>query len=170
MAGLLHRITYKQAALGSVAAATLLIAPGMIGKLHEPTPPAPPIAQESSTDLPATPPTPVDHSDKPDAFDIRAEAESRLRQSLKDGDSARLRHIIVSKLDNGGMVLCGEVYSKNGFGGYTGFKRFIASPVDDAPTLIEGETSTGMGEAVDRQMFEQAQAKFCSNPIEHFPS
>lgn len=67
----------------------------------------------------------------PSAMDIRAEkqyqAEKALRAFLKDPDSADIKN------QNG---FCGEVNSKNGFGGYTGYKRFMASP---ALVVIEGE-------------------------------
>ena len=58
---------------------------------------------------------------------IEVESKMALMNFLKDPDSAEVRN------QNGN---CGEVNSKNGFGGYTGFKRYIASPTIVA---IEGE-------------------------------
>lgn len=49
--------------------------------------------------------------------------------ALKDPDSAQFRSQ---------KGFCGEVNSKNSFGGYTGFKRFIASSSDFV--AIEGDT------------------------------
>ncbi|MFW2160846.1 hypothetical protein ACG93T_05600 [Acinetobacter beijerinckii] len=59
--------------------------------------------------------------------DIQTDSHIALMKFLKDPDSAEIRN------HNGN---CGEVNSKNGFGGYTGYKRFIASSVIVA---VEGE-------------------------------
>jgi len=53
------------------------------------------------------------------AIAIEVDAEIALKNFLRDPESAQIRN-------QSGM--CGEVNSKNSFGGYTGFKRFIASP------------------------------------------
>ncbi|MEG2432129.1 MAG: hypothetical protein RSB25_10785 [Acinetobacter sp.] len=58
---------------------------------------------------------------------IQTDSRIALMNYLKDPDSADIR----THRGN-----CGEVNSKNGFGGYTGFKRFIAS---SAIVAIEGE-------------------------------
>lgn len=63
-------------------------------------------------------------------INIEVESKMALMNFLKDPDSAEVRN------QNGN---CGEVNSKNGFGGYTGFKRYIASPTVVA---IEGENMT----------------------------
>lgn len=52
-------------------------------------------------------------------FSNEVDSEIALKKFLKDPDSAEIRN------RNG---YCGEVNSKNGFGGFTGFKRYIASP------------------------------------------
>lgn len=46
---------------------------------------------------------------------------------------------------------CGEVNSKNSFGGYTGFKRFIASP---AIVVIDGEN-------IESSEFEKTWIQLC---------
>jgi len=61
---------------------------------------------------------------------------------LKDPDSADIRN------HNGN---CGEVNSKNGFGGYTGYKRFIACT---AIVAIEGEN-------MDSDEFQKAWNQIC---------
>jgi hypothetical protein len=43
------------------------------------------------------------------------------RANLKDPSSAQFRNVV----QNGDMI-CGEVNGKNGFGGYSGFERFVA--------------------------------------------
>ncbi|MCL6248049.1 hypothetical protein M5F00_09260 [Acinetobacter sp. ANC 4945] len=58
---------------------------------------------------------------------MQIDAKRALISVLKDPDSATIRN------QNG---FCGEVNSKNSFGGYTGFRRFIAS---SAIVAIEGE-------------------------------
>ncbi len=63
-------------------------------------------------------------------INIEVESKMALMNFLKDPDSAEVRN------QNGN---CSEVNSKNGFGGYTGFKRYIASPTVVA---IEGENMT----------------------------
>lgn len=54
-----------------------------------------------------------------------------IRARLKDPDSAEFRN---SRFYSGGPspAVCGEVNAKNGFGGFTGFERFIASGEDTA--------------------------------------
>ena len=99
-------------------------------------------------------------------IDLKTSAEMNLKGLLKDADSVKYRDVFLSRIEGGNLMLCGKVNSKNSFGGYTGFKRFIASPNPDAPTLIEGEAS-GMGAAVDAA-FPQAYAEVCSNPVERF--
>ncbi|HHV68920.1 MAG TPA: DUF4124 domain-containing protein [Ochrobactrum intermedium] len=51
------------------------------------------------------------------------ELQAAVRASLKDPDSANfndLQHV------GDGRALCGQVNAKNSYGGYTGFKRFVA--------------------------------------------
>lgn len=86
---------------------------------------------------------------------------------MKDGDSAKLKGLFVSKLAGGGRVLCGRVNAKNSFGAYTGFSRFIAGAADDAPVLIEGQ-EIGLGEHTDAYVFLAAYQQFCSNPEQYF--
>lgn len=75
---------------------------------------------------------------------IQVQTDSRiaLKSFLKDSDSAEIRN------HNGN---CGEVNSKNSFGGYTGFKRFIASP-----TIVAVE-----GENMDSGEFQKAWEQVC---------
>lgn len=53
-------------------------------------------------------------------------SQEGIRAKLRDPDSAEFRDV---RFYSGGPtpVVCGEVNSKNGFGGYSGFQRFIAS-------------------------------------------
>lgn len=77
------------------------------------------------------------------AIAIEVDAEIALKNFLKDPESAQIRN-------QSGM--CGEVNSKNSFGGYTGFKRFIASP---AIVAIDGEN-------IESSEFQTVWEKFCT--------
>jgi len=76
------------------------------------------------------------------AIAIEVDAKLALKNFLKDPDSAEIRN------QSGN---CGEVNSKNGFGGYTGFKRFIAS---SAIVAVEGEN-------MDTDEFQKAWEQVC---------
>jgi hypothetical protein len=52
---------------------------------------------------------------------------SRVRAALKDPDSAQFQNIGVVPLPSG-AVICGDLNARNGYGGYTGFSPFVASP------------------------------------------
>lgn len=58
---------------------------------------------------------------------IEVDSEMALKRSMKDPKSVEIRN------QNG---VCGEVNSKNSFGGYTGFKRYVAN---NNIVVIEGE-------------------------------
>lgn len=109
----------------------------------------------------STPASEPEASDSaPDPFLIAVLAEDQLKASLKDPESAQFRERFVSRVGEGpGMALCGEVNSRNSFGGYTGFRRFIAGPAPGQPTAIEGEN-------VDRRNFQEVWRQVCANPIQ----
>jgi len=73
----------------------------------------------------------------PSAYKVEIMALQRLKDSLKDPDSMTTRNISVPV---GAGYLCGEVNSRNGFGGMTGYKRFIAGAASTMPVAIDGET------------------------------
>lgn len=54
-----------------------------------------------------------------------------VKYHMKDPDSTRFRNV---RIQRHGMtehkIVCGEVNSKNSYGGYVGFVKFIASPTD----------------------------------------
>lgn len=58
-------------------------------------------------------------------LDWIAVSEQGVRAVLKDGASATFRNEYFVSFRNTPLV-CGEVNSKNGFGGYTGYQHFIA--------------------------------------------
>ncbi|QRF07537.1 hypothetical protein [Acinetobacter pittii] len=71
-------------------------------------------------------------------------AQESVKALLKDPSSAEFRNM------NG---MCGEVNSKNSFGAYTGFVRFIGTP---DLTIIEGENFQ-----VDQATFNEVWSKIC---------
>lgn len=83
----------------------------------------------------------------------QASAEQLVRQRLRDPDSAEFTAVrVIDNREGTGKVACGMVNAKNGFGGMTGAKRFIAGGV----VAIEDDIGTaGM---------DQLWARFCRSP------
>lgn len=54
-----------------------------------------------------------------------AAAQDAAKEGLKDPDSAKFQNLRIADFD-GGKVVCGEINAKNSYGGYVGYKRFIA--------------------------------------------
>ncbi len=63
-----------------------------------------------------------------------------VRSKLKDGSSAEFRNVFFN--NNGTPVSCGEVNSKNSFGAYSGYQRFISA--GNVLTILEEEVSDGI--------------------------
>ncbi|MCE1236691.1 MAG: hypothetical protein LWW93_10075 [Hyphomicrobiales bacterium] len=61
-------------------------------------------------------------------------AMAAMRDRLKDPKSADFRNVFLNS-SGGAVVACGEVNSRNGFGGYVGFQPFVASPVGGIAVL-----------------------------------
>jgi hypothetical protein len=51
-------------------------------------------------------------------------AETAMRDRLKDPESARFHDLVVARF-SGAPVVCGHVNAKNSFGGYSGKKAFV---------------------------------------------
>lgn len=54
-------------------------------------------------------------------------AEKAVLGLLKDPDSATFKDVRFNETDSGGAVACGLVNSKNSFGAFSGFQRFISN-------------------------------------------
>ena len=54
-----------------------------------------------------------------------AAAQDAAKKGLKDPDSAKFQNLRIADFD-GGKVVCGEINAKNSYGGYVGYKRFVA--------------------------------------------
>lgn len=65
-----------------------------------------------------------------------------IKSRLRDPGSADFRNV---RFYSGGPVpvVCGEVNSKNGFGGYSGFQRFIASGDDPNIAFVASDVAVG---------------------------
>ncbi len=67
-------------------------------------------------------------------------AKHEIRSTLKDASSAEFRDLRAVKTPAGGLIVCGEVNSKNSFGAMAGFSRFIYNT-----TIIVHETADPKG-------------------------
>ena len=56
--------------------------------------------------------------------DAMSDLQSRASAALKDPSSAQFQGL---ELKAGGKVLCGEINAKNSYGGYVGFRPFVAT-------------------------------------------
>ncbi len=76
--------------------------------------------------------------------------QREIKKRLKDPESAQFRN---SAFYNSKVpVVCGEVNSKNGFGGYTGFQRFVAA---GKVVVVESEMARGEMNKVWAQLCTQ---------------
>lgn len=67
------------------------------------------------------------------------ECQDAVKDRLKDANSAKFKNVFYSK--SGGVhMTCGEVNSKNSFGGYSGNVRFISAGKPEM-TFFENEVS-----------------------------
>jgi hypothetical protein len=108
--------------------------------------PAPPIAEagpvSTAKALPQKAPT-----QEPNEYALKRIGEKNVLARLKDPDSAKFQNQFVGVSG----IPCGEVNSKNSFGGYTGFQRYMAS----GGGVVFMEPDFAPGE------FESAWSKFC---------
>lgn len=76
--------------------------------------------------------------------------QAEIKKRLKDPESAQFRNSAF--YDSRVPVVCGEVNSRNSFGGYTGFQRFVAA---GEVTRVESEMAAGE--------MDKVWAQFCTN-------
>ncbi|WFC43183.1 hypothetical protein [Pseudoxanthomonas sp. SE1] len=74
------------------------------------------------------------------------QAQRDIRASLKDPKSAEFRNLSVNPGLSGVRVVCGEVNSRNSFGGYTGFRPFVYWPGELA--ISQGDGDRFVNEAI----------------------
>lgn len=80
--------------------------------------------------------------------EISTVARSMIRAAAKDADSLKFRNEFTAQAG----IYCGEVNGKNSFGGYAGFKRFIAN----GKTVLFDDEST--------RDFSKTWREFCAAP------
>jgi hypothetical protein len=73
----------------------------------------------------------IDHSDLKDPFTVQFRGVY-VREVSSDQQAAPPKH-----------VYCGELNAKNGYGGYTGWSRFLANDVTESPivTIVDSESA-----------------------------
>ena len=67
-----------------------------------------------------------------------------VRAKLRDGPSAQFRDTFFNRGANNIPMTCGYVNSKNAFGGYSGFQRFVSGGKVEA-TFLEEEVADDFG-------------------------
>ena len=60
-----------------------------------------------------------------------------VKQKLKDPKSVQFRNVYFHRGASGTPVTCGEVNSKNSFGGYSGYQRFVSAGKPELTFLQE---------------------------------
>jgi hypothetical protein len=103
-----------------------------------PAPPDKPWLTELASEHHPPPTNPLDDATKQQNW--IAASEIGIRKHLKDPDSAGFRSVFFSTFE-GHPVVCGQVNSKNGFGGYHGYQRFIAA--GDVLDVLQEEMAPG---------------------------
>jgi hypothetical protein len=73
--------------------------------------------------------------------------QQSIKTQLKDPESATFRNVHFYS-GGGTPVVCGEVNARNGFGGYTGFERFVAAGTVIA--AVESQVEGGLGPVWDK--------------------
>ena len=68
-------------------------------------------------------------------------SQEAVQSKLKDGASAEFRNVGIHKGQKPNLV-CGEVNSKNGFGGFSGYQRFISAGTAEL-TFLEEQMKRG---------------------------
>jgi len=73
-----------------------------------------------------------------------------VRAKLKDPDSAQFRNVRFHRGKDGVPMTCGEVNSKNSFGGYGGFQKFVSAGRAELTFLSEQMTDGDFVEVWNR--------------------
>ena len=64
-----------------------------------------------------------------------------IKEKLKDPKSAQFRNVYFHRGKNGSRMVCGQVNSKNSFGGFSGFQHFVSTGTSSL-TFLETEISS----------------------------
>ena len=82
--------------------------------------------------------------------DFIVKSQTLVLGKLRDTSGVKWRNLYVSR-SSGARVLCGEINSKNGFGGYSGFQQFVSGGI----TFFESE--------VDSAEWQKVWIELCSD-------
>ncbi|MGR6534027.1 hypothetical protein [Brevundimonas sp. RM1] len=96
----------------------------------------------------------------PSALDVR-DAKDAVRNTLRDPGSAEFRRIKVVRSDGQPRVVCGEVNSKNAFGGYVGFRDFYYRDGRLRVASEIGDVTRSVSEIEDNAKFIREHARLC---------
>lgn len=71
-----------------------------------------------------------------------AKAKELVQKRLKNPDSAKFKNLHLDTFPSGGIIVCGEVDSKNKNDSYTGFRRFYSTGTtarfkEDEPKIFD---------------------------------
>lgn len=91
--------------------------------------------------------------------EFRAAGRQVVLDALRDPVSAEFRSVRRSWSPSGSATFCGEVNARNGFGGYTGFQRFISGVSPTGRTSVQIDDQEGM----IADYFERAWRGDCTN-------
>lgn len=85
---------------------------------------------------------------------LLVKGQESVRSALKDPESAKFGQIYLNKNKDGLSAVCGEVNSKNSYGGYVGPQRFISSGLPDT-TFLENDPR------ITAPVFQDLWARLC---------
>jgi hypothetical protein len=69
----------------------------------------------------------AEDAEREKGYDVIFMAQEMVKHQLKDADSAQFRDVHYHRGPKNIMVACGWVNSKNSFGGYSGYQRFVSA-------------------------------------------
>ncbi len=75
--------------------------------------------------------------------EFRTAGRQVVLDTLRDPASAQFRNVRRSWSPNGSATFCGQVNARNGFGGYTGFQRFISGATPSGRTSVQIDDQGG---------------------------
>lgn len=115
------------------------------------------IERQKAAAKPEAPTPPPKRCDEDKCTDGRAigwirKSKDSVLSRLKDPESAKFRNVYFNIGKEGVPLACGEVNSKNSYGGYTGFTHFVSAGKDELTFLEQGTKD-----------FHKLWNRFCAN-------
>ena len=107
-----------------------------------------PTATDSQSEKRAAKPKPESpYADSGKQIAWISNGQESIKSQLKDPESATFRNVHFYS-GGGTPVVCGEVNARNGFGGYTGYERFVAAGT--VISAVESQVEGGLGPVWDK--------------------